>query len=217
MTLPKLTQQRIVNLDNSVYEIGDLPLDYRRVFVASIIQRDFAKARAATLEGTLTPRIVYVIEEANTIFNSYSFRKNDEYSTVLSDFVSVGRNIGGGMSAFLVSTAASGEIAPSLRRRARMIYGRIQSAGDLQEARRRDKALAAQIKNQPRFTFSYAGQRIHTARIPDTVTNVPEDYKPDSKHIHTTTQPSQFTDKWWLTFGSTLGIFLLFWTWLMAL
>ena len=214
VTLDKLTKGKIVNLDNSVYELGDLPLEYRRMFVASIIQSDFTKARENTIEDDSTPKTIYVIEESNTIFNSYSFRKNDEYSTVLSDFVSVGRNFG--MSAFLVATAATGELSPSLRRRSRRIYGRVTAPGDLQQARRRSPQLAEQIKNQPRFVFSYEGDTIYTAKLPDTCKNTPTEHIPEPQATTTQTE-SNFNDQWWITFGSTLMIFILFWGWLMNL
>ena len=192
VTIDKIAKGQVANVDDCVYELGDLPVEYRRAFVAQIISLDAQLARKLQLKGVKPRQIVYILEESNTYFGSYSFRKQDEFNTILTDFVSVGRNFG--MSALMVATAEVGELSPSIRRRRRIIYGRIESPSDLQEAGRYSKTLQTQVKTQPRFKFTYQGK---TCRIPDTVKDTPVDYQ-----LKTHTTPPKATNKngWWPQF-----------------
>lgn len=177
VTPQTLKNKKVANLENCVYEMGQLSEPMRRAFVASIIDQDYRQRYNAKLNGTLDkyPFMVMIFEEANVYFGSYSFRKNDEYSRVLQDFASVGRNYR--MSGFLVATAEFGEIAPSLRRRVSRLYGRVESPSDIQALRRKDKKAAETIKKIPRYHFLYFNGQSHGPfRVRDTVRSTPQDY-----------------------------------------
>lgn len=142
--------------------------DYRRNYEMSMNEPDKFKKECLWT--------IYVIEESNTIFNSYSLRKNDWVSPVLQDFISIGRNFK--LGAFLLATAEEGEISPSLRRRSRRIYGRLVAEGDIARVRRTDKKMAEYLaKEIPRFNFVYWGERFFgPVHVKDTVTTTPMDY-----------------------------------------
>lgn len=177
----KVTVKRIRNIGDCVYEMGFLTSDERRLFVASIVNADYVTRQTQKFsdpEGfKRVPWIIYVFEEADVYFGSYSFRAKDWASPILKDFVSVGRNYN--MGAFLVATAETGEIAPPLRRRSSRIYGRVEAEGDLNRLKRKSKEVWAQVKSMPRYHFLYYGENpVGPYRIPDTVDWVPETYEP---------------------------------------
>jgi hypothetical protein len=142
--------------------------------VGEIMKLDYAK-----LEGLLDefPLLCFIMEEADIYYGSYSFRKTDEASAVSQNFVSVGRNYR--MHGFLISVTSQDEIAPSLRRRTRKIYGKLVSKGDLQAAKR--AGVTVDLTRLPRYNFHYQGR---TQRIPDSCSTVPVDYI-IKKPVHT--------------------------------
>jgi len=179
VTWSRLRAKQIMNVEDCVYEMGQLTDLQRRAFVGSIIAQDYKErynlklANAGKLE--VLPWVIYVFEEANVYFGSYSFRKNDEISPILQDFVSVGRNYR--LSGFLVATAEVGEISPSLRRRSSRLYGQVESESDLGRLRRKDKGAMALVKSLPKYHFLYYGRvPIGPFRIRDEVKEAPEDY-----------------------------------------
>jgi len=126
-------------------------------------------------------RIVYVFEEANTYFDSYSLRKSDDHSAVLSDFVSVGRNFG--LRGFLVVTAEAGELSPGFRRRATgRILGRVLNEYDLREICRGRTYMKDVFRKMPQYHWIYYhGGFSDVFRILDTVQTTPTDFKISSK------------------------------------
>jgi len=179
ITLEKIKRGQIANICDCVYEIGALTQEMRRAFVGEIVLQDWVKRYDLKRENPKAlknkPWIIYIFEESNCYFGSYSFRKSDNYSAVLQDFVSVGRNYR--LGAFLVATAEQGELSPSLRRRTKKIYGRIISEGDLRTIKRYSKYLGEYLKSIPRYNFVYySGQIYGPTHIKDVVTNVPMDY-----------------------------------------
>lgn len=209
VTAEKVLRGQVANLDNCVYEIGSMSKEHKREFLGRIMELDFAERYQAKIEGRLDeyPLICFVMEEADIYFGSYSFRKTDTASAAFQNFSSVGRNYK--MRGFLISTASQGEIAPSLRRRTRKIYGRLVSKGDLQAAKRH--GVTQDLSRLPRYSFVYNNR---VQRIPDTCTNTPQDYIVQAP-VHT--QKPQFDNKWYMTFFGTLGVFWLFWSFLMKL
>jgi hypothetical protein len=203
------------NVDNCVYEMGSLPEFLRRVFVASIVAQDYKlrydikKENGGKIDEL--PWVVYVFEEANVYFGSYSFRKNDDFSPILQDFVSVGRNYK--MSAFLVATAEQGEISPSLRRRVSRLYGRMESVSDLNALRRKDKGASVIVRHLPKYHFLYySGKSFGPFRIRDEVNQVPQDYVGEPVKLKEVYQ-RPLGLSWWVQFfiGSAIamGIFWL--------
>lgn len=179
VTIDKIAKGQVANANDCVYELGSLSDEERRAFVGTILQLDYAARYEAKMsnDGSLDkyPTLVYVFEESNIFFGSYSFRKNDAYSQIFQEFVSVGRNYK--LRGFLVATAEVGEMSPSLRRRSRKIYGRIESDGDLAVVRRKNKDLAVYLTQIPRFHFVYLSDRAYgPVKVPDLVKTVPEDY-----------------------------------------
>ena len=171
--------RNVENLDNCVYEMGSMSKPERRAFVGEIMRQDYDERYRAGLEGRLDeyPLLLYVIEEADTIFGSYSFRASDEYSQVFQLFSSVGRNYK--MRGFLISTAEQGEIAPPLRRRTRKIYGRVIGKQDIASARKTGAQI--DVTQTPKYHFTYLTQ---TQRIPDTGKHTPQTYVKPERHQH---------------------------------
>lgn len=181
ITREAIKQGRIKNIGDCVYEIGLLSEEERRVFLGMVIMQDYRRNYEMSMNEPDKFKkeclwTIYVIEESNTIFNSYSLRKNDWVSPVLQDFISIGRNFK--LGAFLLATAEEGEISPSLRRRSRRIYGRLVAEGDIARVRRTDKKMAEYLaKEIPRFNFVYWGERFFgPVHVKDTVTTTPMDY-----------------------------------------
>jgi len=223
VTMEKIEKSHIANLEDCVYEMGALPNEVKRAFVGTIVGMDYEKRyniklkitqgteeerQKAQEEWDTIPTLVFIYEESNIYFGSYSFRKNDAYTPIFQNFVSVGRNYK--MRGFLVATAEQGEIAPSLRRRSRRIFGRLVSEGDLSRIRRKDKELAAYLKEIPRYHFIYyTGEHTYgPVRVPDSVKHVPEDYVIE---VQPQVNPvTQFDAGWWIKFGVGFGAGLLF-------
>lgn len=179
VTTEKLKAGMVDNVVDCTFEIGALTEEQRRIFVGTCIAQDYRYRYDLRMNNPEAfkqlPWVVYILEEANVLFGSFSMRKNDGITPVLQDFVSVGRNYK--MSAFLVATAEEGEIAPSLRRRSRHIYGRVESEADLAKVRRKDKELAQYLTVIPRYTFVYLGDKKYgPVKMADLVKSTPEDY-----------------------------------------
>lgn len=217
VTIPNISKGLIQNKGDCVYEIGSLTKEQRRAFVGSIVKQDWDYRYQLKLQNPEAlerePWIIYVFEEANVYFDSYSFRSNDMFSPILQDFVSVGRNYR--LGAFLVATAEVGEISPSLRRRSRKIYGRVESESDLAQIRRRDKSREVKVeplvKGMPRYHFIYEGDKgvYGPIKIPDVVDHVPVDYVPIKVGVE---QKKSGAGSWWLTlFASAFFFFMFLW------
>lgn len=181
ITFEKLMSVNFLNLDDCVYEIGSLSKELRRMFVSLIIKQDYQVRYEMGIKygiksvGQL-PIILYLFEEANCYFGSYSLRKNDEFSEILNDFVSVGRNYG--LNAFMVVTAETGELSPSLRRRSTRLIGQVSNDYDMRALNRKSKGLGNKALDMPRFHWIYYnGQVSEPFRILDLVENVPKDFE----------------------------------------
>lgn len=201
VTRERIQQGKISNEYDTVYEIGSLNEAEKRFFVGTVIQQILNQRYTAKLEGKLDeyPYVVFVVEEANIFFGSYSFRRNDEYSQTFQTFASVGRNYK--CRGILIATVEESEISPSLRRRSRKLYGRVISRGDLQTAKK--LGITEDLAKIPKYTFTYYGQ---TLRIPDECTNVPEDFQ----RFKPTTQPTNSGLNWLAGFMAPIVILLLF-------
>jgi len=147
------------NVRNCVYELGQLSEADRRAFIAHIIGQDYdARYMGVFVNGPSEiekiPLIVYVIEESNVIFNSYSLNKADEVGEVLRDFISVGRNYG--LNGLFVTTASMGELSTRIRRRASLLMGQVLGRGELGAIRQRsNKETTEKVRLLKRFEFLY--------------------------------------------------------------
>ena len=210
ITPEKLMRVDFHNREDCVYEIGSLPSDFRRVFVSLIVNQDYKVRYEMGLRYGMDavkklPIIIYIFEEANCYFGSYSLRKNDEYTMVLNDFVSVGRNYG--LGAFMVVTAEMGELSPSLRRRSTRIVGQVSNDYDMRSLNRKSKGLGKKALKMPRFHWVYFnGEESKPFRIRDEVDAIPKDYAlaPKSAPL-AMSEPEPFK----LTSGMIAGICLL--------
>ena len=212
VTVENLNANRIQNIADCVYEIGSLSQEDRRAFVGTVVKQHWDQRYRLKMENPdelkKLPWVIFVFEESNIYFGSYSLRTNDEFTPIFQDFVSVGRNYK--LGAFLVCTAEVGEMSPSLRRRSRKIYGRVESESDLSKIRRRDKNREVKVSDlvmtMPRFHFIYDGDRVYgPTKIPDIVTKTPTDYV-DTPLVQPQTQTPTFDASWWLKFGLGVGI-----------
>jgi hypothetical protein len=210
VTRERIAQGKISNEYDTVYEMGSLSEVERRMFVGQVLKQHYRQRYQAKLDEKLDqyPTVIFVFEEANVYFGSYALRRNDEYTQVFQDFVSVGRNYK--MRGFLVATAEQGEIAPSLRRRSRRIYGRLESQGDINRIKKKDKELAHYLSTEiPRYHFVYYADKAYgPVRVPDLVTHEPEDFERIREEPER--QGDKFDLGWWVRFLLPTIIFLLF-------
>ena len=170
-----------VNIGDCVYEMGELSKDGRRAFVGSVLALDYRGRQLLKKAGgeaaiKRAPLILYVFEEANCYFDSYSLRKADEYSSILNDFVSVGRNYG--LGGVLVVTRMVGELATGIRERSNLLLGRVTGSGEIYSLRRlTSKAFVEGVKSVARFHWFYwNGEGLGPFRIRDLVRGVPADF-----------------------------------------
>lgn len=215
-----LRSGQVQNVCDCVYEIGQLTEEQKRLFVATILQQDWQYRYNLKLEnpGALErePFIIYIWEEANIYFGSYSFRSNNPSTEVFKNVASVGRNFR--MRGVLIATAEVGEISPSLRRRSKKIYGKVESESDLAKIRRRDKSrrykVESQVMKMPKYHFLYdRGKDAYgPVRIPDAVDHTPEDYTPVELSEPDMVKNGEVNQKrfnWWVTFlGSAFITFM---------
>ena len=172
----------VPNLDNCVYEIGELTEEQSRAFIAKIIQEDYMSRYYGVLfdgPGVIDeiPPIVYIVEEANTVFNSTSLNKPDESGSILRKWASVGRNYG--LRGILITTAAYGELATKIRRRAALLLGQVLGNDELGAIRRRaGKEVKEAVTKLDRFHWVYwNGHALPVFKSdPYTLENTPEDY-----------------------------------------
>jgi hypothetical protein len=167
------------NIGSCVYEIGRMKKEDRRVFIASIIGSDYKerydfKIKYGEMSLSSLPVIIYVIEEANRIFDSYSLRKGDKASEILNDFISVGRNFG--LNALFVCTRSTGELSTAIRERSAFLLGRIKGASELNTiSRLTSRETRVWIKRLPRFHFIYFnGLLSEPTHIKDEVKTTPQ-------------------------------------------
>lgn len=171
------------NLGDCVYEIGAITPPWRRIFVANILFQDYMSRYDAKLEdGDIIerlPRILYVFEEANTYFDSYSLNKKDNTALVLKDFISMGRNFG--LDAILIATRIDGEVSPGIRNRSSWLIGKVSGEGERSALKRAtSKAVVDVAEKIKRFHFMYYnGEVSEPFRIRDTVTNEPVNVEVD--------------------------------------
>lgn len=172
----------VPNLEDCVYELGLLTESERRWFIAHIIGEDYALRYAAVeAEGLgiidqIKP-IIYIIEEANTVFKSASLNKEDDAGSVLRDWVSVGRNYG--LRGILIATGSAGELATRVRERSSLLLGRLLGRRDVTAVRQRaGKNVVERTKRLGRFEWIYwngvASDKFKSQ--PYASENVPVDY-----------------------------------------
>jgi len=215
VTAATLNRGAVVNEGDTVYEMGSLTKDQRRAFVASVIKLDYQTRYETGLRFGIDaikglPFIIYVFEEASCYFDSWSItmRKNDPWSSILYDFVMVGRNYK--LRAFLVVSSEQGELCPKIRRRSTRLLGRIESKEDLSYYRGKDPRLAEVVKSMEKYHFIYwNGNGFGPFRIKDLVKSVPVDYVlpfVDEEKVEEVRPPG-----YWSRFFMGLGVGVVLW------
>lgn len=164
---PMLYRQRVKpenawgvpNIANCVYETGELNEGQSRAFIARIIQEDYmSRYYGVYFDGIemikKIPPIVYIVEEANTVFGSTSLNKDDEPGEALRKWASIGRNFG--LRGILITTAAYGELATKIRRRAALLLGQVLGNDELGAiGRRAGKETKKAVTELERFHWLY--------------------------------------------------------------
>ena len=181
VTAETLRQGRVVNVGDCVYEMGELERPMRRGFVGEVIRMDYQRRQTIKRLGgeaaiKREPLILYVLEEANTYFDSNSLIRRDAYATILNDFVSVGRNYN--LGGVLVVTRMKGELAPGIRERCNLLIGRVSGEGELRSlASSTSREIKELIKSIKKFHWIYwNGEKFGPFRIRDLVKSVPQAY-----------------------------------------
>lgn len=188
ITVDNLQRVNFVNRNDCVYEIGDLPDEFRKLFIALIIGQDF-DSRKKTMEKygedavKNLPKIIYVFEEADIFFLSRFLNSSDPIAQKLVEFVKTGRNLG--LRGLCIVTASVGELATKLRRRSKHLIGRVISDADVRAYNGMKKwkiekgkiGLGDMVRETPRFYWTYYnGQVSEPFAIGDKVRTVPKDY-----------------------------------------
>jgi len=171
---------RFGNVNNCVYELGELSDELRQFFIAVIIEQDYrSRYQVAEQYGEETvkklPRIVYVFEESDIYFGSRFLNSKQDSAKILSEFVKVGRNFG--LRGICIVTAAVGELATKLRRRSKHLVGKIISDADLRAYNRMKKGLGNRaMEIEPYHWVYYNGEVTEPFTVPDLVASAPENY-----------------------------------------
>lgn len=192
----------ISNEYDCVYYVGELSDIERRAFVGELLGQHQRQRTKSALEGTLDdyPTLVLILEEADTYLSSYSLRAKDQYASILNDFVSISRNLK--IRGIAISTASTGSVSPSLRKRSRKIYGRVINEGDLNEARRIGNTV--DLRRIQKYTFTYDNK----IKEPNLVKqHTPQDYR---RNPLQPAQEPRFNLSWWIRFLSPIVITWLF-------
>jgi len=187
VTIDRYRRGLIRNVDDCVYEIGDLSQDDRRMFVAWIISKDYKERYRIGIRRGIEaieeqPLIVYVFEEANAYFKSMSIKGGDAAARALSDFAFVGRNYG--LTGISIVLFEVGGFSTDFRRISNHLYGAVESKADRGMLRREiDKQLAKDVSPEKikRFYWYYRGtKKFGPFRIFDWSEGcgTPEDYEP---------------------------------------
>jgi len=211
ITMAVLESGQFVNAPDCVYEMGELEKDFRRGFVGEIIRMDYQKRQQVKKLGgeaaiKALPLILYVLEEANTYFDSNSLIRKDAYATILNDFVSVGRNYG--LGGVLVVTRMKGELAPGIRERCNLLIGRISGDGELRSlSNSTNKEIKEIVKSIKKFHWIYwNGERLGPFRVRDLVSSVPTYLKPK---IEVQAEiPKKPLSRAWVIIGTAIATFI---------
>lgn len=176
-----LIENRYRNINNCVYEIGSLPPEYRRYFIALIVNQDYTSRYEMGLQYGLEsvgklPRVFYVFEEATNYFGSWSLKRKDESAPVLYDFITVGRNYG--LRAFLVVTREIGSLSTDIRDISPKILGHVEAKSDLAYYKSKNKGVYDMVKAMPKYHWIYCYRENYGPfKIGDEVDHTPEDYR----------------------------------------
>ena len=207
-----LVENRFRNINDCVYEIGELPPEFRRYFIAVIIGQDYKSRKATGYQYGLEtvedlPKIFYVFEEAANYFGSWSLKKKDDYAPILYDFITVGRNYG--LRSFLVVNREIGSLSTDIRDISPKILGHVEAKSDLTYYKSKSKELYKQVKAMPKYHWIYSYRENHGPfRIEDTVNHVPEDYVWMEPRAQVKKEPMKIP-YWIIVFFLLLVMFLL--------
>lgn len=200
------------NINNCVYELGELSDEMRQFFIAVIIEQDYlSRYHTAEHYGLDTvknlPRIVYVFEESDIYFQSRFLNSKQDSARVLSQFVKVGRNFG--LRGICIVTAAVGELGTKLRRRSKHLIGKIISDSDLRAYNRLKKGLGNRVTELPRFKWIYYNGAVSKVfNIPDVVESMPKNYVWRTPTLQVEKSETGIS-KWVWFILIVLGVFLL--------
>jgi len=180
VTVELLRENKILNINNCVYEMGSLSKIQRRVFIAWIVNQDYqSRYNMGLMYGIDSvkklPMVFYVFEEATTYFGSWSLKRSDPHAGVLYEFITVGRNYG--LRSFLVVNREKGSLSTDIRDISPKVLGYVEAESDLRYYAGKSKALRKLVESMPKYNWVYYNkQRYGPFRIMDKVKNVPKDF-----------------------------------------
>lgn len=209
VTRRKIREDRIDNIGDC-YFILDLGAEDSRAFIASIIEADYRerfdlKLKYGDMVVKSQPMIVYVIEEANTVFSTTSLNKSDRAGEILTKFVSVGRNFN--LTGLFVCTGVSGELSTRVRRRSEYLLGKLSSVADLNLIKKlKSWEVSESTKKLEKHQFIYSDQpdqviqltevqqfkkpKLYRRKLPRIIQHGLNEYQASDQVVVTVTKPS---------------------------
>lgn len=158
-----IRKDKIHNLNDIVFATGELTIDDRKAFIASVINIDYAtryrhiiKYGPSVLQTQ--PLIVYIVEEAQVVLNSYALRSSSKVSDIIKDFISIGRNIGYNEHGLTMigSTQRASEVSTEVVERCHLLLGKQKGDNNLRKIRRStNKYVYDLIRQLPLYNFIY--------------------------------------------------------------
>ena len=190
---PLLKRQLIRNpdqytvIDNCVYECGSLSQPQFRRFIASIIKHDYNERYEHKLVDPKyvdsTPRVLYIIEEANTVIKSQALNRKGWEADILNNFISRGRNLG--LDVIFIATRVGGEVSPGFRNRCDWILGRVSGKEEkTYVGKATDDDTLEIAKKLPKYKFVYYdGDTSEPFYLPETIYHTPATVEPPPEPV----------------------------------
>ena len=178
-----IRRNQINNECNVIFLTGELTINDRFSFVASIIGGDYSeryhqiiKNGHESLKGE--PLIIYIVEEAQVVVGSYALRSRNGSSDIMKDFISMGRNLGfseRGLSAIL-STQRLSEVSSQVVERGNLLIGKMSGDNNLRKLKRATSyGLLDKVRKLERYQWLYwNGRTSKVFKIPQWILPITE-------------------------------------------
>ncbi|MBU2395741.1 MAG: hypothetical protein KKH70_20595 [Gammaproteobacteria bacterium] len=158
-----------------------------RRFISAIIKHDYDTRYERKLVNPRyiesVPRILYVIEEANTVIRSNSLNRKGWEAETLNNFISRGRNLG--LDVVFIATRVGGEISTGFRNRCNWILGRVSGKEEkTYVGKATDDDTLEIAKKLPKYKFVYYdGDTSEPFYLPETIYHTPATVEPPPEPI----------------------------------
>lgn len=147
---------------NTLYDMATLKGADRRLLIGRLIEEEWTNRVNGVRNDPdyldTVSQCLQVFEEGNTYFDSANLNKKDWCGDVLTNFVSVRRNLK--YTGIVVATAVSGEIATKFRKRCNYLVGKLMSDEEKRYIRNStSKELVNVAEELEPYKFVYQGSK----------------------------------------------------------